>query len=83
MPWVSSWTTLSLRPIIVLRSRVSPVVLMPWWANSWFATSKWCDDCNSAFDGMQPTLRHVPPKVPYFSTMAVFRPSCAARMAAT
>ena len=31
--------------------------------------------CNSAFDGMQPTFRHVPPKVLSFSITAVFNPS--------
>ncbi len=37
----------------------------------------------SAFDGMQPTFRQVPPRVLRCSTQAVFMPSCAARMAAT
>jgi hypothetical protein len=32
---------------------------------------------------MQPTLRQVPPRIAYFSTHAVFMPSCAARIAAT
>ena len=32
---------------------------------------------------MQPTLRHVPPKVLSFSTTATLRPSCAARIAHT
>ena len=36
-----------------------------------------------AFDGMQPTLRQVPPKVSRLSTQAAFSPSCAARIAAT
>ena len=36
-----------------------------------------------AFDGMQPTLRQVPPSVGFFSTTATFMPSCAARMAQT
>ena len=39
--------------------------------------------CSSALDGMQPTLRQVPPKVASFSTTATFRPSCAARIAQT
>ena len=33
--------------------------------------------------GIQPTLRQVPPSVEYFSIIAVFKPSCAHRMAAT
>jgi len=37
---------------------------------------------SSAFDGMQPTLRQTPPQY-FFSTTAVFKPSCVARMAAT
>ena len=37
---------------------------------------------SSAFEGMHPTLRHTPPQ--YLSSMtATFRPSCAARIAAT
>ena len=34
-------------------------------------------------DGMQPTLRQVPPRVPRFSMHTVFIPSWAALMAAT
>jgi hypothetical protein len=41
------------------------------------------DALSIAFDGMQPMLRQVPPKVARFSTTAVFMPSCAARMAQT
>ncbi|CFS29284.1 Uncharacterised protein [Mycobacterium tuberculosis] len=37
---------------------------------------------NSALDGIQPTLRHTPPQY-LGSTIAVLRPSCAARIAAT
>jgi hypothetical protein len=32
---------------------------------------------------MQPTLRHVPPKVPLFSMQTVFRPNYPALIAAT
>jgi hypothetical protein len=32
---------------------------------------------------MQPTFKQVPPKVLYFSIMAVFIPNCAQRIAAT
>ena len=42
-----------------------------------------CEACRSAFEGMQPMLRQVPPCVLRFSTTAVFSPSCAARMAQT
>src|SRR4030095_648764 len=38
--------------------------------------------CNSAFDGMQPTLRQTPPSVAYRSTRTVFIPRSAARHAA-
>jgi type I restriction enzyme S subunit len=37
----------------------------------------------SAFEGMQPMLRQVPPCVLRFSTTATLRPSCAARIAQT
>ena len=39
--------------------------------------------CSSALEGMQPTLRQVPPKGARFSTTATFMPSWAARIAAT
>ncbi len=38
--------------------------------------------CNSAFDGMQPTLRHTPPSVGQRSTSATLSPRSAARNAA-
>ena len=38
--------------------------------------------CSSAFVGMQPTSRHVPPNLGCFSMSAVFRPYWPARMAA-
>ncbi len=38
--------------------------------------------CSIALEGIQPTLRQVPPKY-CFSTMATLAPSCAARIAAT
>ncbi len=36
-----------------------------------------------AFVGMQPWLRHTPPRTPSFSIRVTFLPSVAARMAAT
>ena len=38
--------------------------------------------CKSALDGMQPTLRHTPPRVPYLSMRMTFLPKSAARNAA-
>ena len=55
---------------------------MPSEAKSFEASSNISEACNSALDGMQPTLRQVPPSVPRFSMMAVFRPSWPARIAA-
>ena len=42
-----------------------------------------CACSSSAFVGMHPQLRQVPPSTGARSTTAVFNPSCAARMAAT
>ena len=56
---------------------------MPILPKLWPASSNSSEACSSAFDGMQPTLRQVPPNVLSFSTTAVFKPSCAARMAHT
>src|SRR3954452_14564797 len=56
---------------------------MPILSNRWPDSSNSSEACSSAFEGMQPTLRQVPPKVFSFSTTATFRPSWAARMAQT
>ena len=61
MPSLFCPTTLFLRAIIFVTSMVSPDTPMPWSANEWPACSKFSDDWSSAFDGMQPTLVHVPP----------------------
>ena len=42
-----------------------------------------CEEANKDFEGMQPTLRQVPPKVEYFSIIAVFNPSWEQRIADT
>ncbi|SHU21189.1 Uncharacterised protein [Mycobacteroides abscessus subsp. abscessus] len=73
--------TLRLRSNAAPKSKVaSPLIpkvlasLVKMWASSAFRSS--------ALDGIHPTLRQTPPQ--YFSsTMAVFKPSWAARMAAT
>ena len=44
---------------------------------------EYSDAWSIALDGMQPTLRQVPPSVSRLSAQAVLRPSCAARIAAT
>ena len=64
-------------------SLTEPSTTMPWSASLCFVSSKFSEDCSSAFDGMQPTFRQVPPSVARFSTQATFSPSCAARMAQT
>ena len=83
MPVVRSFTTLSLRPIIAPRSRPRPSTLMPCAAKCLAASAYFSEDCSNALEGMQPTLRQVPPRAPRPSTQAVFIPSCAARIAAT
>ena len=40
-----------------------------------FASLYSSDACNRAFDGMQPTLRQVPPSAPRISTQATLSPS--------
>ena len=44
----------------------------PSWRSECPASSNSSEACSSAFDGMQPTLRQVPPKVARFSTTATF-----------
>ena len=83
MPRVFSPTTLSLRAIIAARSSPSWPIVMPCCASACCASAYFSEDCSSAFDGMQPILRQVPPSVSRFSMQATLMPSCAARIAAT
>ena len=72
-----------LKFIIAGRSSFGAETLMPILAKECPASSNISEACSSAFDGMQPTLRQVPPSVAFFSTTATFMPSCAARTAQT
>ena len=82
-PLVRSPTTLSLCAIIASRSSSTPATLTPCRASFALAWAYSSDVCSKAFDGMQPTLRQVPPSAGVRSTQAAFSPSWAARMAAT
>ena len=84
MPPVSPLTA-SLRPAcIASRSSSTSVALIPHLASvPCAASSNSSEAWSRALDGMQPTLRQVPPSVSRLSTQAVLSPSCAARMAAT
>src|SRR5262245_23217607 len=68
---------------MVGRSNWSSLNRMPWWAKSSLALQNSSLDSKRALLGMHPMRRHVPPRSCSFSTQATFRPSCAARMAAT
>ena len=72
-----------LKFIIDGRSSFGAETLTPILAKECAASSNISEACSSAFDGMQPTLRQVPPSVAFFSTTATFMPSCAARTAQT
>ena len=76
-------TPWSLNAIIAGSTSLGVVTPMPILEKLWPASSNSSEACSSAFDGMQPMFRQVPPKVARFSTTAVFRPSWAARMAQT
>ena len=82
MPRVLSATALSFQAIIAGRSSVTLSTTTPWRAR-WPTSANFSDESSSALEGMQPTLRQVPPSVASFSTQATRMPSCAARMAAT
>ena len=82
-PFVFAPTTSFLRFIICARSTETLAMMTPCSAAECFANSKCSLLVSSALDGMQPTLTQVPPSVLSISTQTVFRPSCAARMAAT
>ncbi len=73
--------TLRLRWYAAPKSNVTSPEMPNVLASAW---KMWASSAlrRSAFDGMQPTFRQTPPQ--YFSSMmAVFLPSCAARIAAT
>jgi len=55
---------------------------MPYFAGSRILSYRWADSSN-AFVGMQPRSRQVPPSRVSFSMIAVLRPSCEQRTAAT
>src|SRR3989304_20045 len=80
MPLVSSSTTLSLRASIAGRSSPPSPSLTPCAASALaLASAYFSEDCSSALDGMQPTLRQVPPRLPRFSTPATGRAGPAGR----
>ena len=81
MPLVSWPTDAAFWAIIWVRLSLG-VVSMPSSAK-WFAAASYISEaCSSALEGMQPTLRQVPPRVSRSSTQATVRPSWPARMAA-
>jgi hypothetical protein len=84
MPPVSPFTILSLRACTCAMS--TPIAASPSVRPHSFqfcATFNACACSSSAFVGMQPQFRHVPPSTGARSTTAVASPSCAARIAAT
>ena len=89
MPLVSWLTIFSLRACIFFTSIFAPVTEIPCAPNLCTTRSKSSEDSSSALEGMQPTLRQVPPSAyspfSFFhsSMQAVLKPSCAARIAAT
>ena len=81
-PSTLPFTPSSLKAIICFRSSLG-LTSIPMPPSAWPASSKRSDACSSAFEGMQPTLRQVPPCVARFSTTATFMPSWLARIAHT
>jgi hypothetical protein len=88
MPPVNCFTIRSLRSIIAGTSIFGSLKLMPCSPNRWPMFQNWREESSSAFDGMQPMRRHVPPSaglpsLPSAASMqATFMPSWAARIAA-
>ena len=78
----------SLRACILAMSSFTPETEMPCSSRWWPAFSYSSEDDSKALEGMQPTLRQVPPRASspfaFFqpSMQAVLSPSCAARTAA-
>ncbi len=88
MPLVIFSTMASLRASIFATSIFTSPTVMPWSARWCEVFSNSSDEASSAFDGMQPTFRQVPPSFSapagffHFSIQATVLPSCAARIAA-
>ena len=83
MPLVSWVTIFFLRFIMAARSSSTPETFTPWAAKLFVASRYFSLDSRRALEGMQPTLRQVPPRGFSFSMQATLRPSWLARMAAT
>ena len=83
MPPVLLSTTDCLYSCITFQSTEGALPFRPMVAKLCSASCSWWVACSRAFEGMQPTLRQVPPRVSRPSTQAVLRPSWAQRMAAT
>ncbi|MNT63761.1 hypothetical protein D3C72_2016030 [compost metagenome] len=60
-PSTLAFTTPSLWPIIFSRFSFGAATSIPSVSTPWATCAKVSDACSSAFDGMQPTLRQVPP----------------------
>ncbi len=82
-PLTLAATLSSLCFIIAARSSFGAPKTTPRAPRPCAASSNISEACRSAFEGMQPMLRHVPPSVLRFSTTATFIPSWAARIAQT
>ena len=83
MPLVFWATVSSLYASIWAQSTEGDLPFSPMAAKLCSASCSMWLACSSAFDGMQPTFRQVPPRVSRPSTQAVLRPSWAQRMAQT
>src|SRR5688572_19678216 len=83
MPSTFAFTTSVFRLIICVRLSLGSGISIPCSLKCSFAFMKCSDESSSALDGIHPTLRQVPPRVLYFSTIAVLNPNCAHRIAAT
>ena len=84
MPDVSPDTILSLLSIIASRSSLTEESFTPNPPNTPDeASANFSEAFKRAFEGIQPTFKHVPPRVSRLSTHATVIPSWEARIAAT
>jgi hypothetical protein len=83
MPLVSDVTIPDLFYWVLDQFTPSEPTYKPIALKSWFASWYLWEMFSRALDGIQPTLRQVPPSDPLFSMQTVFKPNWAALMAAT
>ena len=82
-PFVRDTTTPFLFYWVLFQSKLTLPAEIPKDLKSWLSSWYLWEMLSRALEGIQPTLRQVPPRDPLFSMQTVLSPNCAALIAAT